>query len=393
MRILVGLLGVVVFGITMFEVTMRPSAGDRFELLGIFAAMALLSGAVGYVFPRFVRFRSLRTSVVSIALLAVGLVAMSAILSAALMSFTVHDTTVLVVVLAFGLGLGLVTSVSLVRPLTNDLDRIRATADGVAGGDLSVRTGVRRNDELGAAADAIDEMVARLAQATEDRAREQAARRRFLASVGHDLRSPLAALQAAIEALEDGLAADPARYFGSMRADVNALSQLVDDLFLLSTIESGSLTFDRMPVDVSELADESIEALLPVARQRRIELVLEAEGRVAADAGPPEIGRVIRNLVDNAIRFAPEGSRVTVRVTGDAGAKVAVLDDGPGFSPSMLQRAFDGFVTGDPARSRVNGGAGLGLAIARGLVTAHGGSIWAEPADGGKVVFELPAPD
>lgn len=390
MKVVVGLLGVVVLGIATFEVTMRPSGSERFQIIAIFAAMALVAAAVGYLFPRFVAFSSLQSSVISIAVLAVGLVVMSAVLSAALMSFSVHDLTVLVVVLAFGLGLGLMTAVALARPLADDLEAIRTTVQRVSQGDLEVRTGVDRNDELGMAADAVDEMIGRLGEATEERARQQAARREFLAAVGHDLRSPLAALQAAVEALQDGLAPDPQRYFGSMRADVDAMSQLVDDLFLLSRIESGNLTFERMPVDVAELADESLEALQPVARRHQVELELDAKGRVAADAGPAEIGRVIRNLVDNAIRYSPPGSTVTVEVANGDGAKVTVTDQGPGFPPDMLQKAFEGFVTGDAARSRANGGAGLGLAIARGLVEAHDGRIWAEAGEGGKVVFALP---
>lgn len=391
MKVIVGLLGVVVLGIATFEVTMRPSGSERFQIIAIFAAMALVAAAVGYFFPRFVAFSSLQSSVISIAVLAVGLVVMSAVLSAALMSFNVHDLTVLVVVLAFGLGLGLMTAVALARPLADDLDAIRSTVNRVAAGDLSVRTGVARRDELGMAANAVDEMITRLGEATAERAKQQAARREFLAAVGHDLRSPLAALQAAVEALEDGLAPDPQRYFGSMRADVDAMSQLVEDLFLLSRIESGNLTFERIPVDVAELADESLEALQPVARRHEVELTLQAEGRVAADAGPAEIGRVIRNLVDNAIRYSPPGSTVTVHVSNGAGAVVTVTDQGPGFPPDMLQQAFEGFVTGDPARSRATGGAGLGLAIARGLVEAHDGRIWAEAGNGGKVVFALPS--
>lgn len=390
MKVIVGFLGVLVFGVTMFEVTMRPSGAERLQIMAIFAAMALLAGSVGYFFPRFVRFNSLQTSVIAIAVLAVGLVVLSAVLSAALMSFTVHDITVLVVVLAFGLGLGLITTVALARPLAADLERIRATAQGVATGDLSVRTGVVRSDELGMAASAVDDMIVRLEDATEERSRQQSARREFLSAVGHDLRSPLAALRVAVEALEDGLAPDPQRYFRSMRADVDALSHLVDDLFLLSTIEAGNLRFDKLPVDVAELADESIEALHPVARERHVELVLEADGVVPALAGPDQIGRVIRNLVDNAVRHSPEGTTVTVTAAVEDGARVTVTDEGPGFSADMVERVFDEFVTGDPARSRAIGGAGLGLAIARGLVDAHSGSIWAESGAGGKVVFVLP---
>jgi signal transduction histidine kinase len=175
-----------------------------------------------------------------------------------------------------------------------------------------------------------------------------------------------------------------------MRADIDALSHLVDDLFLLSTIEAGNLEFDREIVDVAELADESIDALHPVARERGVELVLEVDGVVPAVAGPAQIGRVIRNLVDNAVRHAPDGTRVTVSAAADGGARVTVTDEGPGFADDMVERVFETFVTGDPARSRASGGTGLGLAIARGLVDAHGGAIWVEAGDGGKVVFVLP---
>ena len=385
------MLGVVVLGIALFEVTMRPGMGERVQIIGIFLAMAVVAAAVGYFFPRFIRFRSLQAYVIAVAVLAVGLVILSAVLSAALMSFSVHDLTVLTVVLAFGLGLGLLTARALARPMATDLERIRTAAARVGEGDLSARTGVARSDELGAAADAIDEMIVRLDDATRERIRQRAARRDFLAAVGHDLRSPLAALRAAIEAMEDGLAPDPQRYLSSMRADVAALSHLVDDLFLLSTIESGNLTFDRMSVDITELADESIEALTPVAVANQIDLSLLATASVTAVAGPAQVGRVIRNLVDNAIRYAPPGSKVQVEVTAHDGfAEVAVVDEGPGFPDEMVDKAFEGFVTGDPARTRAAGGAGLGLAIARGLIHAHGGSIWAEPGPGGRVRFQLP---
>jgi signal transduction histidine kinase len=235
-------------------------------------------------------------------------------------------------------------------------------------------------------------MAAKLAAAEEDRERHEAARRHFLAAVGHDLRSPLAALRAAVEAMEDGLAPDPQRYLRSMRADLDAMSHLVDDLFLLATIEAGKLEFDREPLDLAELADESIEALQPVAAGKGVELRLAAEGRVTTVGGATAIGRVIRNLLHNAIRFSPAHSSVVVSVAnGGAAATVVVADEGPGFSAAMVDAAFDEFVTGDPARSRTGGGAGLGLAIARGLVAAHGGTIWAEPGPGGRVGFRLPA--
>ncbi len=108
--------------------------------------------------------------------------------------------------------------------------------------------------------------------------------------------------------------------------------------------------------------------------------------------GAAALGRVIRNLLNNAIRHSPDAAEVVVTVSNGSDATLVVADHGPGFSAGMIDRAFEQFVTGDPARSRESGGTGLGLAIARGIVAAHGGSIWAEPGPGGRVAFRLPAP-
>jgi signal transduction histidine kinase len=301
-----------------------------------------------------------------------------------------HDLHLLSVVLAVAAGLSVVFAVSVTRSLRDDLDALRRTTDRVASGDLTARTGVARGDELGATAAALDTMIVRLAAADDARRRDDETRRALLAAIGHDLRTPLAALQAAIEALQDGLASDPERYFRSMSHDVDHLRGLVDDLFLLARIEAGELSVDPQPVDLTELADETIEAMEPVARAQHVELRLESEGRVPVVGGPEALGRVMRNLVDNAIRYAPESSRVVVRVSNGESATVEVLDDGPGFDPELLSSAFDTFVRADPSRNRDTGGAGLGLAIARGVIEAHGGSVWATAGPGGRVGFRLP---
>jgi two-component system sensor histidine kinase BaeS len=149
---------------------------------------------------------------------------------------------------------------------------------------------------------------------------------------------------------------------------------------------------ELVPIDLSDLADEALEGLRPTAAGRGIDLVLETSGHVRALGGPEALARVIRNLVDNAIRHSPEGGRVTVRVEGNGAALVRVLDDGPGFHPDFLDRAFESFTRDDDARTRRAGGAGLGLAIARGFVQAHGGSIWADAGPGGRVTFRVPSP-
>ena len=154
---------------------------------------------------------------------------------------------------------------------------------------------------------------------------------------------------------------------------------------------AGDIEFDLVGVDLAELADEAVEALEPTAHRKDIGLRVAATGRVPALGSPEALGRVIRNLVDNAVRHAPQGSDVVVEVSGGEGATVTVVDAGPGFAEDFLDRAFVSFERADPSRARNTGGAGLGLAIARGFVDAHGGTIWAERGPGGHVAFTLPA--
>lgn len=385
MRLLALLGGVVVVGLVVFEATMSPSGSERLQLLAVFLAMAVVTTGLIVILRRAsTRFRSLRTTVIGVALVALGVVGAVALATASLMFVTVHDFTLLIVVLAFGTGLGVVLAVAVSRPLEADLERVRGGAERVAEGDFTARTGIDRPDELGAAARAFDAMAQQLEV-------NERTRREFLAAIGHDLRTPLAALRATVEALEDGVARDPERYLRSMRADLDAMGHLVDDLSLLATIEAGRLEIQPERVDLAELADESIEALAPVAAQRGIALRLDARGGVTAMGGSRELSRVIRNLVDNAIRYAPDESEVVVRVRDGGTARVEVIDRGPGFPADLVDEAFASFVTGDPARSRSQAGSGLGLAIARGFVVAHGGQIWAEPGPGGRVGFRLPS--
>jgi signal transduction histidine kinase len=195
----------------------------------------------------------------------------------------------------------------------------------------------------------------------------------------------------AVDALADGVAPDPDRYLRSMRRDVEALAALVDDFFLLARIESGRLDLHPVPVDLTEVADEAMEALAPVAAAAGVTLALDATTRVHVRGNPTALGRVVRNLIDNAIRHAPSGSVVRVAVAADGRPSIRVVDDGPGFPPGFDDEAFTRFTRADASRNRATGGAGLGLAIARGLVEAHGGRIWIEAPPGGRVAFELPA--
>jgi signal transduction histidine kinase len=213
----------------------------------------------------------------------------------------------------------------------------------------------------------------------------------MLSSISHDLRTPLAALRAAVEAIRDGVAPDPEMYLTGMERQVRALASLVDDLQLHTRLVSGTLTLNRTRLDLTELADEAMETLRPLAESCGVKLLLEASARVTIDADGSQLARVIRNLLDNAIRHAPPGSVVLIQVEQDGDdALLAVIDQGHGFPAEFRERAFDPFTRADEARNKETGTAGLGLSIARGIVTAHHGTVGLGDGPGGVVVIRLP---
>lgn len=391
-RVVLALTAVVVLALLVGEVTMQPSGRDRVVLVGVFGAVAVLVAIAAALLGRWtVRLSSLHTSVLLIAIGAVAAAAAAVLASAASMFISPHDLRLVLVALGLGVGLGVVLATAVSARLEEDLTAIGDTAHRVAAGDRDVRTGVERADEVGAVAKALDEMIERLAAAEGEQHRMQQARRDFLAAISHDLRTPLTSLRAATEALEDGLVDDPSRYLAAMRTDLDLLTALVDDLFMLARIESGGLDLVRERLDLAEVVDEAAEAVRPIATRRGITVTADIAGSVTIDAAGREISRVLRNLLDNAVRHSPDGGTVRVRLTADdRHAEVTVTDDGPGFPGDFVARATQSFTRADDARRRDGSGAGLGLAIARGLTEAHGGTIEVSAGPGGHVCVVLP---
>jgi two-component system sensor histidine kinase BaeS len=364
---------------------MQPSSSERITFLVLFGGAAAVTLLLArFLPPQLLRIRSVRYSLALAPLLAIAVAAATVLTSAGFMFLSSHDLRVFIAALGLGIGLAAMLARSLSERLEADLQSLASTAERVAAGDREVRTGIERPDEIGAVARSVDMMIEQLA------AGEQA-RTRLLASLSHDLRTPLSAMQAAVEALQDGVAEDPARYLASIGNDVAVMSDLVDDLFLLSRLETKAIEFEPMPVDLAELADEAVEALAPVAARGHVAIEVTAEGNTKINGAPRELGRAIRNLLDNALRYSPEESRVTVTLTnGGRFVTLRVTDQGPGFSPAIKKTAFAEFSTGDPSRNRRHGGAGLGLSIVRGIVEAHYGSLWIEDGAGGSVAFRVP---
>jgi signal transduction histidine kinase len=273
------------------------------------------------------------------------------------------------------------------RRALDDVDAVRGTLAGVGEGRRDVRTGVRGRDEIARLAADVDAMVARLEA-------EEGARRSLIAAVSHDLRTPMTALRLLADAIDDEVVDAETRreYAARIGTHVRALGALIDDLFELTRLESGDLTWTMERVRVDALLHETIEAMRPAAEAEEVTVTAELDASIAAArANPEKLQRVLFNLIQNAIRHTPPDGSVTVRAESVGGCiEIEVADTGSGIDGEHRTRVFEPFYRADGARS--DGGAGLGLAVSRAIVEAHGGTIWLEDAPvGARVRFRLPS--
>lgn len=234
-------------------------------------------------------------------------------------------------------------------------------------------------------------LAVRLAMEERSRRQIEGARRQMVAAVSHDLRTPLASLRLLVEAIDDGVVEGETRerYLREMRTHVGALTALIDDLFELSRIEAGEISWTMERIDLGHLIDGTVASMRGPAEARGVILAAELPAGLAARANAEKVQRVLLNLIQNAIRHTPADGSVTVRArTGPGGVEVEVADDGAGIPAGEGERVFEAFYRGDESRS--DDGAGLGLAISRAIVEAHGGRIWLEHGSPGtKVHFTL----
>ena len=308
----------------------------------------------------------------------------------ALMFVSAHDAFLTVLVAGFAGALALWAARLLGHRTLADVDAVRSTLAAVAQGRRDVRTDLGGQDEVGRLGADVDAMVATLA--TEERAR-----RGLIASVSHDLRTPLTSLRLLVEALDDDLVTEPAMrrdYLRRIATNVHAVSALIDDLFELSRLESGEVRWTMERVMLDELVQETIEAMRPHAEAGAVAVRAElAPQLAAAQANPEQIQRVLFNLIQNAIRHTPADGSVVVRAAPatEGAIEIEVADTGPGIAGDERDHVFEPFFQGTARGARSDGGAGLGLAISRAIVEAHGGRIWLADAEGGTCVrFRLP---
>jgi two-component system, OmpR family, sensor histidine kinase SaeS len=336
----------------------------------------------------------------------VGLVValVNVLTTSALMFLNPHDLGLLLLLLVFAAVISLAFAYVVAGALTQQIQQLSSAAKRLAAGALETRVGHHSRDEIGQLATTFDEMAERLQQAFARERALEASRRELISAVSHDLRTPLATSRAMVEALADGVVSEPAdvhRYLKLILQEIQHLSSLIDDLFELSQIDSGALRLQRIPLDVAELVSETVAAYQLAAAESDVQLREDFSQSQNVDsvriwADPERLQRVLRNLVDNALHHTPAGGAIAIAARAETDAVTLSVDDsGPGVPPEQLEKIFDRFHRGEPSRQRTSGGAGLGLAIARGLVQAHDGRIWAErsPLGGISVRIRLPVGD
>jgi signal transduction histidine kinase len=368
---------------------------DQLDIIRAAAVAAMAVGLVGLVVSWLLRRRSLRWHLAILTIVAVTAPYLGLIVITQQMFLSSHDLTVATYVGSAAALVTLVVALGLGAAIGRWSGVVRSNV-------VRLGTGVELVD-----ADRIPAEFRDLTQALRDAERELAAarereqvldqsRRDLISWVSHDLRTPLAGLLAMTEALEDGMASDPKRYYVQIRRDVDRMASMVDDLFELSTLHAGVNLPDLVPVDLRDLVSETVASADPVARARGVRLGGEVPDGVHVNADPAGLSRAISNLLMNGIRHTPSDGSVQIRATAvPGGVEVSVTDGCSGIPHEELDRVFDVGWRGSSARTPgADHGAGLGLAIVRGIIESHHGEVSVEnlsPGPGCRFRILLPA--
>jgi signal transduction histidine kinase len=356
--------------------------------LELFAPLGLVTMlAAAFVADRRARLGGLRRQVAVLGALTLAQLAAGVALFAGLMFVSNHDAFLMALVAGYAGVVGLLAGRLVAGRAINDLAAVRAALAQVGAGAREVNLGIRGDDELAQLASDVEAMVSKLAAA-------ESARKQLVVAVSHDLRTPLTAIRLISQALEDGLyePEQTREQLALISSHVRTLGTLIDDLFELSRLEAGELIWSMERIRLEELLQETVDAMQPHANAGRVVVRTDLPDTLQpARANPEQLQRVLFNLIQNAIRHTPADGSVVVRAeqVHDA-VEIEVADTGEGIDPTVRERIFDPFVQGSASRSV--GSAGLGLAIARAIVEAHGGRIWLlDSARGTRVRFSLPA--
>jgi signal transduction histidine kinase len=389
--------------VPMIVLRLHPSLSDITRL----ALCLILSGATSVVlaavagwFAGLGRPESVGTRVGTLILMGVLVISVNVVLLARLLFASSRDMQLLLTFVAFGIAVALAVTSPIARRISYALGRLELGAGRIAAGEHTFRIAedpASGAQELEHLASAINQMADGIQQASAQQQVAEAHRRQTITAVSHDLRTPVSAIQAMVEAIADGVVSDPAtvrRYHETLRAEVDRLSTLLDELFELTRLESGAVELDCDRTCIGEIAVDAVEAARERAERTGIHLTAQIEDPlpdVCIDGG--KIHRAMNVLLDNALRYTPPGGSIIVHVAPQprAGQQPAVLvqviDTGRGIAPQDLAHVFEPTYRAERSRARqittlgatgVGSEVGLGLTLAAYVLRAHGGQIWVD---------------
>ena len=400
LRYLLGVLLILAVSLGIFKLLMAPARAELGLMAMFLAITAIVSSGAGYAAYRLgwlTLSPTIRWTLLAGYALSSILTFFNVWFSANLMFASQHDLLLAIVLLVFSGGMAMVLGYFLSNTVTNRIHALKDVAGQLAQGDLQARARVSGRDEVSDLAESFNRMATQL-QAVDQKQREiDHMRADLTAWVGHDLQTPLASIRAILEALADGMVEDPQvvrRYLLTAQRDVRSLSVLIDDLFQMAQLDTGGLPLDLEDASITDLISDTLESFTQLAAPQGV--TISGNANLSIDPvrmDTMRIGRVLNNLITNALRHTPAGGRIDVSARRTRrGVEVTVSDTGEGIQPEDLPQIFESFYRGEKSRSRLTGGSGLGLAISRGIVRAHGGEITVQstPGRGSAFTFILP---
>jgi signal transduction histidine kinase len=372
------------------------SGSELLTVIGVSAGIAAIVGFAAWLLLRRFARAPITVHLVTVVVAAVASVVGGVMVATQAMYLSDRDARIALVIAVTSGAVAVVTASLLGLEIARAARVLRGAAEGLGRGVPVERQPVAVG-EFRAVLDELAASDARLRAARDEIDRQEHARRELVTRIAHDLRVPLAGIRAQAEALQDGLAPDPDRYLAQIGAQVDRVDALVADLFAVSQIDAGTLRLRRERVSLADVASDAVAELRGLADGAGVTFEFAATGAGTVDGDAVQLGRAVTNLLANALQHTPGGGRVAVSVDEvDRDVRLTVADGGPGFPAADLEHAFEAGWRGSDARSPhrldLTGGAGLGLAIVRGIARAHGGDASAANAAGAGAVLTLTLP-
>ena len=394
---LVGLTGLLLL---LTLVLLRPPLSDLVAMAGFLLAsggltVAAALGLTRWNLPGWIG--SLRAKIVLMAVLTAVLALLNVGFTAFLMFFSPHELVLLGGLLAFALGMSVFVALSVSRTVSDSIHELLDAVRSFNAGNMESKVPVATADEVGELAAAFNDMSQRLEESFSKERELERNRREMMQAVSHDLRTPLASIQAMVESINDGVVSDEEtvkRYMRSTQTEVENLNQLINDLFELAQLDAGLLELRIETSLVQDLISDTLESMSTQVRAQKLALSGKVDEELSpVDIDPQRVQRVLYNLVQNALRHTPPDGTILIQAR-DVGEEVQVelKDTGEGIPECELSHIFQRSYRVDPSRTRGSGGAGLGLSIVLGIVEPHRGRIWVESGlgKGSSFTFTLP---